>query len=533
MEMNIWNNKYANGMYDYKENLNDFKKIFLNFGKKDKDCFLIRTSNNYISKIENLNDFFPKKGDEILFKIRKSLKKDNKFEIINPINIYKIYSKKNDIDLNNKIWFPVKNADYLQDNIKNYNLNINDVVRFGKKIYIINKIHFAFEENLDENFYKNNNISYISLINKNSKSIIIFDLKSNQYKISNKKNINNNKNINEENEVNKINEVNKAYDINEPKLKDSNQNYNENNQDIKNKAINTMNSNSISSKATTQNSFKTRTYNKSTSLTIKTKEATNVQLDNESDSDSENEYEKCWLCLSSFSDINNPLICLCNCHDYIHFECLKMYLTSKISVTENLKRTVITYTCKKFNCDICLKPYYLRFRIPEFDKTYELIDLNLPEETDYFCLESLDYVKDNNNIKTVHIVKLNDEEINIGRNNYNDIIDNNSSVSRDHAVLKYNKNNRTLFLENNNGRYGTLVLVRGNIKVNEEKTFIQIGNTKISMELTDKKKFNNIDKESSNIILYTISEKNSYYNNDDNDNDNDNDNDSIDYTYKV
>jgi len=78
--------------------------------------------------------------------------------------------------------------------------------------------------------------------------------------------------------------------------------------------------------------------------------------------------------------------------------------------------------------------------------------------------------------------------------------------------------------------YGTLVLVRGNIKVNEEKTHIQIGNTKISMDLTDKKKFNNIDKESSNIILYNaIYEKNSYYNDDDNDNDNDN----YDYTFKV
>jgi len=542
MEMNIWNNKYASGMYDYKaeqEDLNEFKKIFANFGRNDKDCFLIKNSINYISILSNFKDFNPEKGDEILFKIRKSLKKDNKFEIINPINKYKIYSKKNDIDLNNKIWFPVKNADYLKDNILNYNLNINDVVRFGKKIYIINKMHFAFEKNLDENFYKNNNISYISLINKNSKSIFIFDLKPNQYKISNKKNINKinevnkangiNK-INKTNEINKENEINKAYDINEQKLKDSNKNYNENNQEFKNKGINTMNSNSISSKATTQNSFKTGTYNQSTSVTIKTKEATNLQLDNESDSDSENEYEKCWLCLSSFSDINNPLICLCNCHNYIHFKCLKMYLTSKFVVTENLKRTVITYTCKKFNCDICLKPYYLRFRIPEFDKTYELIDLNLPEETDYFCLESLDYVKDNNNIKTVHIVQLNDEEIKIGRSNFNDIIDNDSSVSRDHAVLKYNKNNRTLFLENKNGKYGTLVLVRGNIKVNEEKTHIQIGNTKISMDLTDKKKFNNIDKESSNIILYNaIYEKNSYYNDDDNDNDNDN----YDYTFKV
>jgi len=108
-----------------------------------------------------------------------------------------------------------------------------------------------------------------------------------------------------------------------------------------------------------------------------------------------------------------------------------------VKVTENSKKTVITYAYSKFNCDICLKPYQSRFSIPEFDRTYELIDLNLPEEKDYICLESLDYIKDNNNIKNVHIIQLNDEEINIGRANYNDIIDEDISVSRDHAVLKY------------------------------------------------------------------------------------------------
>ena len=69
-------------------------------------------------------------------------------------------------------------------------------------------------------------------------------------------------------------------------------------------------------------------------------------------------------------------------------------------------------------------------------------------------------------------------------------------MSREHAVLKYNKYNKSLILENKYGRYGTLVLVRGNIKVNKEKTYFQIGNTHISMELTNKKNFDIIGKES-------------------------------------
>ena len=82
---------------------------------------------------------------------------------------------------------------------------------------------------------------------------------------------------------------------------------------------------------------------------------------------------------------------------------------------------------------------------------------------------------------------MNDTNLLIGRANYNNIIVEDTSVSRDRAVLKYNKNDKSLFLENKNGRYGTLILVRGNIKIKEEKTYFQIKKTHISMELEKKK----------------------------------------------
>ena len=479
IEIQIWADADSNGMFLYKNGYeNKFKKVYFNFDEKRKYCFLIKTKNNCIKRIYEQKDV---NGNyDILFEIRASLKNNNIYETINPIcRLKKNISNYNNDFLNNKIWFSVKSQTYNKGNIQNYNLNENDIIKLGKKKYIINKFHFASEEKIenikDENFYKNNNISYISLINKKSKSVFkIFELKANQYKINENKKINTEK-VNQE----KGNEVNKK----------ESQNLNNNTKGAPiDTNLNTINDNNISSNTSSKNKEKSMfsTIDNSKSF---------LNIDVNDNEDSENKYGECWICLDSFSDINNPLICLCNCHDYIHFKCLKEYLTSKIIVTENLKKTVITYTCNKFNCDICLKPYYLRFRIPEFDKTYELIDLNLPEEADYFCLESLNYIKDNNNnIKTVHIVQLNDEEINIGRNNSNDIIDNDLSVSREHAVLKYNKDNRTLFLENKNGKYGTLVLVRGNIKVSEEKTFFQILNTHISMELKakiGKEKFTN------------------------------------------
>jgi len=412
-----------------------------------------------------------------------------------PIFEHKIFKSDyySDNFLDDKIWFSVKSQSFLEGNKQNYNLNENDIIRLGKKMYIINKLHFANEENIkDENFYEDNDISYISLLNKKSKSIFNIDLQKSQYKIKRNRNSNSEK-------INKLNSINDKNKINN-------------------------NDNIISSIESSQNNNKKTNYQNSQFSTEDNSKKVQNENENDSDSnnDSDNDYESenniCWICLNSFSNKEDPLICLCNCHNYAHFKCLKMYLNSKLTVTENSKKTVKTLLYIKFNCGICLKPYYhLRFRIPEFNKTYELIDLNLPEEIDYFYLESLNHIKnndnendnDNDNIKTVHIVKLNDEEINIGKSFYNDIIDNDSSVSRYHAVFKYNKNKRTLCLEDKKGRYGTLVLVRGNIKVSEEKTFFQILNTHISMDLINKINSKKIGKESLQIEHYnTIYEKN-------------------------
>ena len=502
MEIQIWNNKDSNGMFLYNNNLTEYKKVYFNFDKNEKDCFLVKTKDNYIKIIKELKDF---KGepDKILFRIRKGLKK-LKYEVINPIPQQELFT--NDF-LNNKIWFPVKSQLFSGGNRLNYNLNENDIIKFGKQKFIIVKKHFAFDngkENIiDEDFYQNNNISYVSIINKKSKSVFNIDIKTNRYKIRKNENI-----IIEKSNEEKINE---GEEINIKESKNINQNSNGTTKDTNYNSINIQNTknnldnNITTNNAPSQNNGKNgnNNYLKSSAGVSTNGRSSNAQNENENenessnDNESENENNKCWLCLISNCDENNPLICLCNCHNFIHYECLKMYLNSKIIVTTNLKKTVTTYTCEKFNCDMCLKPYQLRFRIPELNKTYELIDLNLPEELDYICLESLNYINNNkNNIKIVHIVQLRDEEIIIGRNNYNDIISIDQSVSRDHAVLKYNKYNKSLFLENTNGRYGTLVLVRGNIKITEQKTYFQILNTHISMEIANKRDFKKIGNES-------------------------------------
>ena len=114
----------------------------------------------------------------------------------------------------------------------------------------------------------------------------------------------------------------------------------------------------------------------------------------------------------------------------------------------------------------------------------------MPSESDYIILESLDYIRDNANKKTIHIVNLNGDEIHIGRNGDNDIIDNDISVSRNQAILKYDKDNGKLILENLSEKFGTLILIKGNIKMKEKKIYLQVGNSYITANL---EKDNSID----------------------------------------
>ena len=149
MEIQIWNNKDSNGMFYYNNNLvNELKKVYFTFNKKEKDCFLIKTKDNYIQTIKEHKDFNENEGNEILFRIRNSLKNNN-YEVMNPIVGQKISDYNNNY-LNDKIWFSVRSQSYLGGNELNYNLNENDIIKIGKKNIVLLKyiLHLIIEKKI-------------------------------------------------------------------------------------------------------------------------------------------------------------------------------------------------------------------------------------------------------------------------------------------------------------------------------------------------------------------------------------------------
>ena len=190
------------------------------------------------------------------------------------------------------------------------------------------------------------------------------------------------------------------------------------------------------------------------------------------------ENKQCSICNELNSSEENPKVKLCKCDEYMHYKCIKKRLKDKnaIPIEEKDKGNVISYKYGEFNCKKCECQYPYKFKIN--NKDFTLLDLKIPEKDDYIILESLSPIKeDNKNIKKIFVVKITNKEIKIGRNHLtNDIIINeHKKISREHCILKYDKENECLKLINKS-LYGTSVLIKGNLKIELNKKFsFQIG----------------------------------------------------------
>jgi len=188
---------------------------------------------------------------------------------------------------------------------------------------------------------------------------------------------------------------------------------------------------------------------------------------------------QCKICLSGGSDLSNPLVTLCKCTGgikYTHYDCLKRWMHTKLSKKENEKKTVTSYNIKSFNCEICKTPYPFRFVITNNDinsnNTYDLIEIVRPIDKSFIILESLNQVKDNNNVKSIHVIILDGDKITLGRGHEADVRINDISVSRQHAVLIYDSSSGKINIRDLKSKFGTLTLIKNDLKIKEKKNSI-------------------------------------------------------------
>jgi hypothetical protein len=169
---------------------------------------------------------------------------------------------------------------------------------------------------------------------------------------------------------------------------------------------------------------------------------------------------QCKICWDSEQSQENPLLSTCKCDGsvrFIHFNCLSHWLKQKMSLKQD--ENCVSYTWKQFECELCKSPYPYVFKSQ--GRKYRLADVQLPDSGNFLWLESLTFEK--NSSRIVHVIKPTNgtgkTEWKLGRGHESDLRVSDISVSRCHAILKYDStDSKRFFIEDNLSKFGTLVL---------------------------------------------------------------------------
>lgn len=197
---------------------------------------------------------------------------------------------------------------------------------------------------------------------------------------------------------------------------------------------------------------------------------------------------KCEICKGSICNEDNPIIKFCSCN-YLHYECLKKNIESNMYNINNDK--VENYYFTNLKCKTCDFIFPLRFKLSE--KKYELIKIDTPVNGDYIILESIEKKIFYGYTKLIHVIKLETEQIKIGRNkNKNDMIICDPSVSKEHALLIYK--NEKILIKNLSKKFGTSVFVKNAINIEDKLIQIQTGKIMFETKKMKYKEFNEFKK---------------------------------------
>ena len=208
------------------------------------------------------------------------------------------------------------------------------------------------------------------------------------------------------------------------------------------------------------------------------------------------------------------LIKFCKCDQFDHFKCIKNWIKGKLN-KKNIENIGNTFRYYHFNnidrCEECNTynvPLKFKLNIKEpFQRKLNFNDKELlnykigsdiplyfkkikkPNNCDYLILESIEYEENSCIKKSIHIIKLTGEDIKIGQDTKNDIVVDDSSVCKVHAIIKYD--NGKLLLKNLSKKAGTLVFIpKFKINISEKKVLLQIDNISLEAQVIRKKDSN-------------------------------------------
>ena len=344
---------------------------------------------------------------------------ENQFFI--DVNSYKIDDDEN-ICSNNSTWFSLKSDKKNKNNRLNmFKISEGDVIKIGKIIIRIRKIKFQSDKH-------------------NNKKINI-DINNNKYELSNSA---------------KSESVSVLRELGTNSLF----NYNINNNIVQNDInLNTVKKQKEDEDKENEMLSINKTSNKkvnSKKINFKTPEKIFFE-ENQKKKSTDFPSRCCRICYLEEETESNPLIQPCLCSGslkYIHLDCLKKWIGTRNWTRVENNENVCIYLIKEIDCELCKNklPDYIRHK----NKLYKIIEFKI-DFKNYISFENLTLDKQKN--KFIYVINLDKKkDIKIGRGHEANIILSDISVSRVHCVLNvYNKN---VYLQDNEAKYGTLVLVQ-------------------------------------------------------------------------
>lgn len=428
----------------------------VNYDSKDLfSCELKINSSGNLYRLHNriffMNEGTNLKDYELLLKINKL---ENKYEFnFNNFN----FDDKGNITTYNSAWFLLKKS-RIKEKMNKYRLKRGDILKIGRIFVKIKDIKFEINKKS-----KTDNSSYD------------FELISNQSKNTNNKifikeidnlNLNDRKELNAK--KNRIYSLANQRNATDPNLDDKIQilNLNTNNNNNNNKD-NNININANNNNIRFQDEIEDNKNN------IEKKESKKIKL---------KKSRICRICyLEEESELDNPLVHPCKCSGslkYIHLKCLKHWIMTKSCQKVDESDFCNVFLFKEVECEIC------KMQFPDLIKHngqyFYLLDFT-KDFKNYLILETITLDEEGN--KFLYVISLLNKEIKIGRGILSDILLSDVSVSRIHCNINIEGNN--IFLQDNDSKFGTLVLIQTpTIKMVENlPLFIQVGRTFLNFEL--------------------------------------------------
>lgn len=181
----------------------------------------------------------------------------------------------------------------------------------------------------------------------------------------------------------------------------------------------------------------------------------------------------CRICLEPESE-ENPFeqeLCLCSKKMPAHITCIVKWMHKKCE--KSSKNNVLHYDLSLLFCDVCKQKYPSTLTLK--DKSIPILDLSPLHESSCILLEIFEI--DSDQIKEVVIIDLEnvtDKQYYVGRNEKNDVVFKDISVSRHHAIIHCFEGR--VYVYDQSSKFGTLRLIK------EKTPLAMLGNRKVVID---------------------------------------------------